>query len=72
MRLKIIMQEGGDALKYLNDRYNILVVSSTMEFPDSLKEKLEWVKEFYPFIRRRLETNDFLRRKTFNQRRYYD
>jgi 5'(3')-deoxyribonucleotidase len=37
-------------LKYLNSRYNVLVVSSATEFPDSLKEKLEWLNEFYPFI----------------------
>jgi 5'(3')-deoxyribonucleotidase len=39
-----------EGLKYLNDKYNVLIVSSATEFPNSLKEKLEWLNEFYPFI----------------------
>lgn len=39
-----------DGLRYLNDKYNVLIVSSATEFPNSLKEKLEWLNEFYPFI----------------------
>lgn len=39
-----------EGLKYLNDKYSVLIVSSATEYPDSLKEKLEWLNEFYPFI----------------------
>ncbi|MDR2917219.1 MAG: 5'(3')-deoxyribonucleotidase [Tannerella sp.] len=39
-----------EGLRYLNDKYNVLIVSSATEFPDSLTEKLEWLNEFYPFI----------------------
>ena len=39
-----------EGLKYLNDKYRVLVVSSAMEFPHSLSEKYEWLNEFYPFI----------------------
>lgn len=39
-----------EGLKYLNDRHDVLVVSSATEFPESLKEKLEWLNEHYPFI----------------------
>lgn len=39
-----------DGLKYLNDKYKLLIVSSATEFPQSLTEKVEWLKEYYPFI----------------------
>ena len=39
-----------DGLKYLNDKYNVLLVSSSIEFPNSLKAKIEWIAEYYPFI----------------------
>ncbi|MDR0429254.1 MAG: 5'(3')-deoxyribonucleotidase [Tannerellaceae bacterium] len=39
-----------EGLNYLNNKYNVLVVSSATEFPNSLKEKLEWLNEHYPFI----------------------
>ncbi|MCD7935303.1 MAG: 5'(3')-deoxyribonucleotidase [Tannerellaceae bacterium] len=37
-------------LEYLNNKYDVLIVSSATEFPDSLKEKLDWLNEHYPFI----------------------
>ena len=37
-------------LNYLNEHYQLLIVSSATEYPDSLKEKLEWLQAFYPFI----------------------
>lgn len=39
-----------EGLKYLNDKYKVLIVSSATEFPNSLKEKVEWLYEYYPFI----------------------
>lgn len=39
-----------EGLRYLNDKYKVLIVSSATEFPNSLKEKLEWLNEFCPFI----------------------
>lgn len=30
--------------------YEIYIVSAAMEFPQSLPEKLEWLKEHFPFI----------------------
>lgn len=38
------------ALKYLNEKYNVLIVSSATEFPNSLTEKAEWLGEHSPFI----------------------
>jgi len=45
-----VIEGSVEGLKYLNDKYNILIVSSATEFPDSLKEKHEWLSEFFPFI----------------------
>ena len=39
-----------EGLRYLNDKYKVLVVSSATEFPRSLVEKHEWLNEHYPFI----------------------
>ncbi len=45
-----IMEGSIEALKILNERYNLFVVSSAMEFPNSLKEKYEWLNKHFPFI----------------------
>jgi len=45
-----VVKDSIEGLKYLNDKYNVLIVSSATEFPDSLKEKLEWLNEHFPFI----------------------
>lgn len=39
-----------EGLKYLNDKYNVLIVSSATEFPKSLAEKQKWLNKHYPFI----------------------
>jgi len=39
-----------EGLKYLNEKYRVVIVSSATEFPRSLMEKLEWLNEYYPFI----------------------
>lgn len=39
-----------EGVRYLNDKYNILIVSSATEFPLSLLEKEEWLNEHFPFI----------------------
>jgi len=44
------MESSIEGLRYLNNKYDVLVVSSAMEFPGSLFEKREWLGEFYPFI----------------------
>jgi 5'(3')-deoxyribonucleotidase len=45
-----VMPGSIDGLKYLNNRYKVLVVSAAMEFPDSLIEKHDWLLEYFPFI----------------------
>lgn len=39
-----------EGLKYLNDTYKVLIVSSATEFPESLCEKQAWLNEHFPFI----------------------
>ena len=37
-------------MEKLNDAYDLFIVSAAMEFPNSLKEKYEWLAEHFPFI----------------------
>ncbi len=39
-----------EGLKYLNNKYKVIIVSAAMEFPHSLIEKHGWLGEFFPFI----------------------
>ena len=39
-----------EGLQYMNKQFDIFVISSATEFPQSLQEKHEWLQEFYPFI----------------------
>lgn len=39
-----------EAVKQLMERYEVYIVSAAMEFPQSLPEKYEWLKEYFPFI----------------------
>ena len=45
-----IMPGALEAIKTLMLDYEIYVVSAAMEFPQSLFEKTEWLKEYFPFI----------------------
>lgn len=45
-----VIPDSIEGLRYLNDKYNLLIVSSATEFPRSLIEKQEWLNEHYPFI----------------------
>ena len=45
-----VVQDCIDVLKEMNLRYEIFVVSAAMEFPHSLKDKLEWLLEHFPFF----------------------
>jgi 5'(3')-deoxyribonucleotidase len=39
-----------ETVRKLNDQYELFIVSSAMEFPNSLNEKLEWLGEHFPFL----------------------
>jgi len=45
-----VMPGAVDALKQLDDKYEVFIVSAAMEFPQSLSEKLEWINQHLPFI----------------------
>ena len=39
-----------EIVKKLSENYEIFIVSAATEFPESLKEKLSWMKQHFPFI----------------------
>lgn len=39
-----------DVLERLNQKYEVFIVSAALEFPKSLEDKREWLKEHFPFI----------------------
>lgn len=45
-----LMVNSTEGLRYLNDKYKVLIVSSATEFPQSLIEKQQWLNEYFPFI----------------------
>jgi 5'-nucleotidase len=45
-----VMEHSQDVLKEMNGRYEIFIVSAAVEFPDSLKDKYEWLMENFPFF----------------------
>jgi 5'-nucleotidase len=48
-RLPVIADSVG-VIRELNKRYEVFIVSAATEFPNSLKDKLEWLAEHFPFI----------------------
>jgi 5'(3')-deoxyribonucleotidase len=45
-----VMPGAQEAVKKLMTKFDVYIVSAAMEFPQSLSEKLEWLKEHFPFI----------------------
>lgn len=45
-----VMEDSVEVLKEMNDRYEIFIVSAATEFPHSLKDKLDWLLEHFPFF----------------------
>jgi 5'(3')-deoxyribonucleotidase len=45
-----VIKNSIDVLREMNKRYELYIVSAAMEFPNSLKEKLEWLLEHFPFF----------------------
>ena len=45
-----VMEGSVEALKELNKKYLLFIVSAAMEFPNSLTEKHAWLNEHFPFI----------------------
>ncbi len=45
-----VMPGAVEVMEKLNQHYELFVVSSAMEYPNSLQEKYYWMEEFFPFI----------------------
>lgn len=45
-----VMKGSVEVLAEMNKKYEIFIVSAAIEFPNSLKEKYEWLMEHYPFF----------------------
>lgn len=39
-----------EVMKYLNDKYDLYIVSAATEFPNSLLDKRAWLSEYFPYI----------------------
>lgn len=45
-----VMPHAQEVVAALNKKYELYIVSAAMEFPNSLKDKFDWLQEFFPFI----------------------
>lgn len=45
-----LMPGAVDAVRILMDSHEVYIVSAAMEFPQSLSEKYDWLREHFPFI----------------------
>ncbi len=45
-----VMKDSVDVLRELNNRYEVFIVSAATEFPNSLKDKLEWLEDHFSFL----------------------
>jgi 5'-nucleotidase len=45
-----VIKNSIEAVLKLNDSYEIYIASAATEFPNSLKDKLEWLGEHFPFL----------------------
>jgi 5'-nucleotidase len=45
-----VMKDSVRVIKEMNQRYHVYIVSAAMEFPNSLKDKLDWLQDHFPFL----------------------
>jgi 5'(3')-deoxyribonucleotidase len=45
-----VIPDSQEVVARLCEKYEVFIVSAATEFPNSLKEKLEWLNEHFPFI----------------------
>lgn len=45
-----VIEGAVDAVKQLQQKYDVYIVSAAMEFRNSLEDKLDWLGEYFPFI----------------------
>jgi 5'-nucleotidase len=49
-RTMTVNEHSQEVMKALNEKYEVFIVSSAMEFPNSLSEKFEWLGEHFSFL----------------------
>jgi 5'(3')-deoxyribonucleotidase len=49
-RTMSVNEHCGEVMQELNKKYEVFIVSAAIEFPQSLNEKLQWLKEHFPFL----------------------
>lgn len=45
-----VMKDSVDVLREMNKQYEVFIVSAAMEFPNSLKDKVDWLHDHFPFF----------------------
>ncbi|MEM0933868.1 MAG: 5'(3')-deoxyribonucleotidase, partial [Bacteroidota bacterium] len=45
-----VVENSQETLEQLNQKYELYIASAAMQFPNSLKEKSDWLDEHFPFI----------------------
>lgn len=45
-----VMPNAQEVIKELSEKHNVYVVSAATEFPNSLREKYDWMQKHFPFI----------------------
>jgi 5'(3')-deoxyribonucleotidase len=45
-----VLPDAQEVIKQLHQHHEVFIVSAATEFPNSLKEKYEWIEEYFPFI----------------------
>jgi len=45
-----VMEDAVDVLRELNKKYEVFIVSAAMEFPNSLRDKYDWLQDHFPFF----------------------
>ncbi len=45
-----VIPDSREVIRELMERYEVYIVSAAMEFPNSLADKLSWLKDHFPFI----------------------
>jgi len=45
-----VMEDSREVLEEMNRRYELFIVSAAVEFPNSLKDKVEWLMDNFPFF----------------------
>ena len=44
------MADAIEVVRKLNEKFDVFIVSAATEFPNSLKDKMDWLEEHFPFI----------------------